>query len=123
MTVDYDGAKPSRLSMVVFNTTEFCPRFQRAPIHVLKRLLSQGFAGIFPLHCPRQIHITPLHFLQTGRLHPENGDVNNRPCCTWPPPAQDLQADLPTWIHSNAQSESNGGERGEDLKRDAGGHQ
>jgi hypothetical protein len=61
--------------------------------------------------------------LQTGRLHPENGDVNNRRGFTWPLPASDQQADLPTWIHSNAQSGSNGGERGEDLKPDAGGHQ
>jgi hypothetical protein len=37
--------------------------------------------------------------------------------------AKDDQADLPTWIHSNAQSESSGGGRGEDLKRDAGSHQ
>jgi len=61
--------------------------------------------------------------LQTGRLHPENGDVNNRHGFTWPHPAKDRQADLPTWIHSNAQSENNGGERGEDLKPDVGGHQ
>jgi hypothetical protein len=123
VTVDCDGAKLSRIPFTVFNTAGIYPRFRRTEIHFLKQHLSQGFAGQFPPHCPRQIHITPIHFLQTGRLRPENGDVNNRRGFTWPFPAPDQQAALPTWIHSNAQSESNDGERGEDLKPDAGGHQ
>ena len=121
--MDCDGAELSRTSLIVFNTAGIYPRFRHPSIHLLKRLLLQGVAQLFQPHCPRQIHITPLHFLQTGRLHPENSDVNNRKGFTWPPLAKDDQADLPTWIHSNAQSESSGGGRGEDLKRDAGSHQ